>query len=384
MLPVIRLEGAPWRQGVTHGRDARARIAHNVDAYFRRFRIETGLAPDEVCARAAPYWEAMRDRHPDYAAAVRGVAEGSGAALMAVVALNVRYEILYHHFAAQARADGCTAFAALPGATADGHLILGQNWDWFPEVQGVVLHAVDDDLEVLCFSEAGIVGGKIGLNSAGLGLAINGLITAGDDWSRVATPFHVRCHAILRRRALDDAAAVVTGEARTCSANFLIGQIDDRVVNLEAAPHAVGTQRPEGGVVAHTNHFLDPAALGVDEPVTDTRPFSEHRLARCRRLLAGAAGATTPASAMALLRDHDGYPQSLCRHPDARRHAARQSVTVASVVMDLHAGAMWISDGPPCANPYQALALERAPAAAARAQETDGAGPTGPPARETA
>jgi isopenicillin-N N-acyltransferase-like protein len=40
---------------------------------------------------------------------------------------------------------------------------------------GAVLHTTDDDsFETLAYTESGIVGAKIGLNTAGLGLCING------------------------------------------------------------------------------------------------------------------------------------------------------------------------------------------------------------------
>jgi isopenicillin-N N-acyltransferase-like protein len=396
LLPVIQLTGPPLAQGLTHGREARERVAHNLAAYFARFRIEGGLSREGVLAIAEPYWAAMQTEHPDYAAAVRGVAEGAGEELMAVVALNIRYEILYHLFAAQAsqfgaqasqiaaqagqfaaqtggfsgpaaiastpagpRADGCTAFAVQPSASADGHLLLGQNWDWYPEVMGAVLHTCEEGFESLCFTEAGIVGGKIGLNSAGLGLAINGLISEGDDLRRLATPFHVRCHAILRQRDIDAAVAIVRDGDRSCSANFLLGQAPDRVVDIEAAPRVTRAIAPEGGVIAHSNHFWDPDGMGIVEPASDTRPYSKLRLERCQRLLVEHDGGIGVADAMAFLRDHDGYPQSLCRHPDARRPETKQSATVTSVLMDLHDRAMWISDGPPCQSPYQALRLSR-------------------------
>ncbi len=385
MLPVIQLTGSPYQQGRIHGQALRERIRHNLAAYFARFRFEGGLDREGVLAIAEPYWAALQVEHPDYAAGVRGVAEGSGEDLLPIVALNIRYEILYHLFAAQAklfslqtrllaaqvagggasaifpptgpRADGCSAFAVQPGASASGHLLLGQNWDWYPEVLGAVLHARDEGMESLCFTEAGIVGGKIGLNSAGLGLAINGLISEGDDVEHIATPFHVRCHAILRQRTLDAAVAIVREGDRTCSANFLIAQAPDQVLDVEAAPRATRAIAPERGVIAHTNHFLDPGGMGVAEPDTETRPFSRSRLDRCQRLLVDHAGGITVDDAMAFLRDHEDYPQSLCRHPDARRPETKQSATVTSVLMDLHEGAMWISDGPPCTSPYQALRL---------------------------
>jgi isopenicillin-N N-acyltransferase-like protein len=356
-LPVIHLDGTPYEQGRKHGRELKDRIGHNIQVYFERFEAEGGVSHAEVLARSVKYGEAMATQNPAYFAGMRGVADGSGFKFDHVVALNIRYEILYYQFSANASTDGCTSFAVLPGASANTHLLMGQNWDWIPQVQGAILHTVDPDgLETISFTEAGIVGGKIGLNSAGLGLAVNGLHSTADDWSRLSKPFHVRCYEILRARGLDAAAEIVTSEERACSTNFLIAQIPDRVADIEAAPDQALTLGPENGLLIHTNHFLDPDALGVVEPPREVWSSTHHRLDRLRDLLA----AKHPLAVEDLqghLRDHQAYPHSVCRHEDPDLPPSQRYRTVASVVMDLHARELHISDGPPCRNKYQRMML---------------------------
>jgi isopenicillin-N N-acyltransferase-like protein len=357
MLPLIRLEGEPFEQGYTHGVRARERVQHNLRVYFDRFHREGRISRAEVLQRAGKYHGAIRTQCPAYAETMRGIAKGAACDLREIVALNVRYEILYHQFTANALSDGCTAFAVLPERTMSKHLLLAENWDWIPQVQGAVLHVKEKDLEVLCFTEAGITGGKIGLNSAGLGLAINGLISTDDDWSRVTTPFHVRCYEVLRAKNVADAARIVSEGKRACSANFLIAQVEESAVDIEAAPLAARTLTPEDGLLIHTNHFLEPEALGVVEPPTEKRPHSYHRLRCLQRLLAG-GHLLTPEDMKDYLRDHDGRPYSICRHIDEAEPLEEHYQTVTSVVMDLHERAMWISDGPPCENEYQELGLQ--------------------------
>ena len=167
-----------------------------------------------------------------------------------------------------------------------GTCSIGQNWDWIPDVRGAVVHTTEPDgLETLSFTEAGIVGGKIGLNSAGVGLAINGLVTTVDDWSRREPPFHMRCYNILRSRDLAHAQQVVSGTRRACSTNFVLAQAPDQVIDLEAAPDSVRQFEPEQGLVVHANHFLEPELLGVTSPQVDRRPHSHYRQARLRTLL---------------------------------------------------------------------------------------------------
>ena len=283
-LPVVHVDGGPFEQGLQHGAALRDQIAHNLDVYYERLLREAQLNEREARSRAERYLPLL-DGHP-YSDAMRGVAEGAQLELLDVLVLNMRYELLYYQYSVLpvGEPDGCTSFGVLPSASANGHLLLGQNWDWIPEVRGAVLHTREPDgFETLAFTEAGIVGGNIGLNSAGLGLAINGLISTADDWSRLVMPFHVRCYEILRQRSLSDAHLVIESGSRACSANFVLAQPSEALLDVEAAPDAVRLVVPEdAGYVAHTNHFLDPASLGVSEPRSERRPHSYTRRARIR------------------------------------------------------------------------------------------------------
>ncbi len=364
-LPVLDLPPEPAAAGWEHGRRARDLVAANVAVYFDRFAREAHLAPDQVRERARAYLPVIEQADPAYAAALRALAEASGLPLEDLAALNVRYELLYSQYSAlnQARlqlSSGCTAFAVTPQASADGHLWLGQNWDWFPRVRGLVMRSAGPGgLRVAAFTEAGIVGGKIGLNSAGLGLAINGLLSTDDDWTRLGTPFHVRTWRILRAASVADAVEAVTRGERACSANFLIGQADGegRVVDVEAAPRAVRTLAPSGGILVHANHFEDPRALGVEQPLAEERVSTYHRAARARRLLeAGrSAGGLSAEDLMRVLRDHDGRPESVCRHLNPALPEEERVQTAVSVLMDLSARRLFVAAGPPCQAAYQEI-----------------------------
>jgi len=360
-LPLLHLAGSPYEQGFAHGRALQSQIAQNLDIYFARFEREAKLAPDEVLIRARRYAAAIAVSDPDYHAGMRGIADGAGCDFDRIAALNVRYEILYYQFGQNATAvrnpDGCTAFAISPTVAANGHLLIGENWDWIPEVRGALLHTVEPDgFATLAFTEAGIFGAKIGLNSAGLGLVINGMTTTDDDWSRLSLPFHARCRAILQARDLDTAAGIITAAPRACSANFLLAQTPDRILDIEAAPDRARRWDPSAGRLCHTNHFLDPRALGVVEPEIERGPDSQDRLARMQELL-GKDQAITFDALAAALRDGAGAPEAICRHPDPTQPPEERYATVVSVIIDLHAQTLWISDGPPDQVPYTRIAL---------------------------
>jgi len=354
-LPVVYVEGEPYQQGHQHGAALRDQIGHNLDVYYDRFQREAQLGPDEARARAVRY-QPLLDGGP-YFDALQGMAAGSGHALLDLLVLNVRYELLYYQYGVcgVGGPDGCTAFAVLPSAAANRHLMLGQNWDWIPQVRGAVLHTVEPDgLETLSFTEAGIVGGKIGLNSVGLGLAINGLLSTADDWSRLETPFHVRCYEILRRRSLREAVRLVVAGKRACSANFLLAQTPDQAVDIEAAPDTVRELQPEAGTLVHTNHFLDPEQLAITEPISERRPHSYWRQTRMRMLLEERATIAV-GDLEAALRDHTTYPDSICRHENPEDPPEEWCITVTSAIMDLDARTLRLTDGPPCEHPYRVV-----------------------------
>jgi isopenicillin-N N-acyltransferase-like protein len=363
-VPVLCLQGTPRQQGQQHGEALREAVCHNVDLYLHRFQTDGQLPAAEVERRAAAYLEVFRREDPAYAEAMAGIAEGSGRALLEVAMLNARYEILYSAYSAIGIAEargGCTAFAATREATADGHLWIGQTWDWIPGVRGALLRTEEDGLQTLAFTEAGIVGGKIGFNSAGVGLVINGLLSHLDDWSRLGTPFHLRTARILRSRSLSEAVAHATGGVHACSANFLIGQggSGESVVDIETSPAGCAAISPSGGMLAHANHFLRAHALGIWQPLREERRSTFLRCNRMESLLRehGRQGPLALEDLKAILRDHEGYPDSICRHPNPDLPEEERLKTVFAVLMDLDALVMHYAPGPPCTTAWQTEVL---------------------------
>ena len=301
---------------------------------------------------------------------MRGVAAGSGQEILDITALNVRYELMYSQFSKiglkpMPKTFGCTAFATLPAAVENGHLIMAQNWDWIPEVEGLFLKVRNENgADTLSFTEAGVVGGKIGLNSEGLGLLINGIVSSKDDWARLKKPFHVRCWEILRSKTLARARAVISQGQRNCSANFILGQQktvrSGKVVDIETAPEAVCELRPDRGAVAHTNHFSNPEQLGIKQVLDEERKSTLHRFARITQLLRqmrSGNGKMSMTKAEEMLRDHDGKPESVCRHENQSLPRDERYRTVVSMVMDLYTGQLQTTLGSPCERQYQTLRL---------------------------
>lgn len=358
MYRFLHTIGSCFEQGMMHGKKLDADIANNLDLYFYRFEHECQLEKDEVLRRAQLYLPHIQQQNPEYFAGMQGIAKGCNADLIEIAALNVRYEILYYQYALKGLADGCTSLAIMGERSSDGCTILAQNWDWFPNTAVAIIQADHaNGISSLAFTEAGIFGGKIGFNSAGIGLLINGLIALQDDWTTMHKPFHLRCFEILQQKTLQDAIAVVTDESRACSANFVIGSSEGKVFNVEAAPQTFAVQTPKNGILIHTNHFLDPGAVDVSEPA-DERIHTEHRYKRAVDLANQTDKPISEAQIKTWLSDHDGYPHSICQHRDPELHDYDQYESVASFVINLTNRSMSISHGPPCSSEFQSYRLK--------------------------
>jgi isopenicillin-N N-acyltransferase-like protein len=295
-----------------------------------------------------------------------GVAEGAELPLEQIAVLNARYELAYLSSMSETQAgltaedqtDGCTAFAALPEVTHDGGTLLGQNWDWIADIRGrCFVMRVDrpDRPNFICMTQAGIVGGMIGLNESGLGLCVNGLISDEDGKNLQQRPFHMRVRDIMNSENMNQALKAVLSSDRNTSGNFLIGHADGEAIDLETAPQKANHILPTDGILTHANHFE--VWNGINSVLELGGPSTLYRSQRLRRLLEQRNGPVDVDLAKRLFTDHFGHPYAICRHEGDDEPEGNKKLTVASVILSLNDRVMYASDGPPCENDYQRITL---------------------------
>lgn len=349
-FPAYRIAGAsPFDRGVEHGRLARDQISATIATYRQIFRDFVDVSWDEAKEIGESYGPAIERYDADTADEIRGVAAGSGFEHAEILALNSRSEIAL----SSKLVEGCTAFAAFGRATRGETTVLAQNWDWRPALrESMVLLLVEQPGKpsLTMLTEAGIVG-KLGFNSAGLGVCLNAIVT--DRLNPDGTPLHVVLRGILDSRTIGDAITAAGRADIACSANFLVAQHGNSAVDIEAVPYDLDVLLPEADVLAHTNHLVSPRLSGVrclgNLAFGDTYP----RLARVRRLLEERWGELEVDSAREILRDHANAPDSICRHPDeVGDPEGRRLHSVFALVMDLERGTLEVTDGPPCSSEY--------------------------------
>ena len=361
-FPHVRVSGGPRERGVAYGEQARDRVRRSVEAYDEVFRADAGWDWASVRAHARAYVPAIERFEPRYLEEMRGIAEGAGVHEDDVLAINVRTEVMFAAKARDAtdrsrRPGECTSFAVVPDRSADGHTILGQNWDWLLHAEDtvVVLEAEQDaGPDYVTVVEAGLLA-KTGMNSSGIGLVTNALVSDADVGAP-GIPYHLALRAVLDAETISDAYAALQGGYRSSSANYLVAHADGLAVDIEGAPgdfDALYLTFPADGVLLHTNHFLSPRFAGRDVGQW-VMPDSPFRLERIGTAVAGSIPLSLE-TFRAALADHANYPSGVCCHPDARFERLDQGTTVASILMDLDTKTMWVADGHPCTAPFRRL-----------------------------
>jgi isopenicillin-N N-acyltransferase-like protein len=262
--------------------------------------------------------------------------------------LNARTEILA---ALRAEHEGeCSTAVTLPGPGLPPRTV--QTWDW---------HASMREVGVLCayrprpghtvrtFTEFGVLG-KIGVNSAGLGVHFN-ILKHVRDGDGIGVPVHMIARRILDEAAtLDEAIGIARSAPVTASTAITVATFDGRAGDacvLELSPAGVGVVAPGAdGVLVHTNHFVDPALVPGEWHAAE-RPGTYDRYAFLQKR-ADALNEADPERRAGALVGHEPDGAPVCAHADPSQPAEEHWETLATITLDLAGGGLRVHKGGPC------------------------------------
>jgi isopenicillin-N N-acyltransferase-like protein len=379
MFPVITIAGEPFERGRQYGAATARQVRHSIASYARLFAYRRGLDWAAVQREALAYEPLLAEIAPDLLNEMYGIAEGAGCTPAEIIALNVRTELLagvgvgVHHpeaavVLARNRAAGvpfhaelplndyamagedgeCTTAAAAPPATANGRVWLAQTWDWQGDQRAAcVLLRIETPGHppILTLTEAGMVA-KIGLNGSGVAVGLNLLRSRADGQHR-GMPVHVLLRLMLQSTSVAAArrlAELIPAGGSSC---ITLAGATGELLALEITPGGVAELPAREGLLAHANHCLD-ANAAAGECALEPTSTSRERYGRAWDLLQVAAGQIDLVVLQNILRDHEGAPRCICRHPDPRIAAVDRNESVCGVIIDVQAATMHVAANVPC------------------------------------
>jgi isopenicillin-N N-acyltransferase like protein len=332
----VHASGSPRELGLQYGR-AIAALAHEVLEMRMAWCTKSSTRSD-VLSRALEYAGFVEAHAPELLEEIEGLAVGAELHFDEALFLQVASEF------DRTVEEGCSAIGS---ANPEAGPLVAQNWDTDPGYLGkeVVVHLTPDDRPpLMMFAPAGVIG-YIGLNAHGVGHA-NNTIYLGSREPGLTGYFVTRklLGFSTVREGLDWLREVPLGSV----ASYMLGDATGTIVDIELSGGSF--REIDRNLQAHTNHYLR-APLSADAGGLQAmvmKPDSLDRLGRLEDLLA----IGDEEEVMRALRDHEGFPRSVCRH-----EGADGTVTTASVVLRLARREMLVCAGNPCMHPYQLFSL---------------------------
>ena len=287
---------------------------------------------------------------------LRAFAEGLGVKLSQAEAVFLVPDIL-HYLAGRSMTPlafppMCSGFFAFGGATRDGKLLLGRNFDffgrgvWNDSNALIVMHP--KNAQRICW--IGALGASVsaqGFNESGLVFSLHTKFCR--DVSSAGTPLFSLCHDIMAHcTTLDEAIGRFRGDARMCGLTVFL--VDTRArkaacVEFSAKHHQVVS--PENDVLVRTNHYTTERMRPYGIAPHPWQRNSHARLRRIQELLEAHRGTLAPEDLPVILSD--------CLDPYEERTRVTGSIvaglnTTQSFAMSPDDDSIWVAkaDHPVC------------------------------------
>ena len=338
-LPVITVAGTHREVGRQMGEATRDMIRTDIELAWAD--VPSGRSREEQLALAQRFRDAAAPSLPWLIEELDGCAEGAGVDALELFAATV--EEIWYEPRTRVTQGRCSDLVAGPRATADGHLLVAHTNDLSEGSHERIValeKKVDGDPVILQLGGVPVL--SVGFNDAGLALTGNEL-SPNDEQVGISRDHQVL--EMIRARSLDEMVAMSLRPDRASSYNNVLTGADGGVANVEgSATDAEVTGLDDRDHLVHTNHYVCDRMLGYEgDPAYASR--SQRRFDRGRALLREAEpGSITMDDLRTMLADHDGAPDSLCRHPqdDTRTETAFWCVA------DVTDGVVRFGRGNPC------------------------------------
>lgn len=354
---LVVARGTPEERGNTIGESTAPLIVAALEVYEDRFTVEAGLGAHDRKELATRFSTAIAEYSPTIHSTLQGMADGAEVPLQQIVLLNARTEVLYGQGRTTEQDGACTTGAVLAERSSTNHTYVLQNWDWRNNLteQTFLLGTEDSEgFRTLSLTEAGMLA-KSGVNSAGVGLAVN-LLASDRPGQTDGVPFHIIARKVLESRTPSQALQAAIDTRRSSAGNLVLGFTGGEAVDIELVPDDFTVEHPRRGILTHANHFRHRRDWA--DTFGPRSALSFIRDERLFHLLDGNEETITPSRMVGALRDHFSYPDSICRHVDESVEPTQQVATLHSLLIDLDDRCLWIAGQNACTNPYYRFSID--------------------------
>lgn len=340
MIKKLTLQGSAKEIGYIHGSDGKHQVIQSLETYEKLFHGYRQISWSEAKERGLEHLNAIEVYAPEMVEEMQGIADGAGVEFEDILALNARSEIALTGYRGQAFSDGCTAISLTSPITRD--TIIGQNWDWKgTQKESLLLLQIESENnpDITMITEGGMIG-KIGFNSAGVGVCFNALHT---DKKSNEVPIHLGLRAVLNSNSLTEAVARIKDGQMACAASFIVGYDDGKghglAVNAEVSPFGMDFVGANDGKLVHTNHICSDI---LKQNLTDLNEFkyddSMLRKLRAEQLINSSIKSGQPLNEQTFqiwLSDTFNAPNSINHFENEHAPEHRRMETVFSIVINL-------------------------------------------------
>ena len=226
---LIEIKGTAFERGKRYGSSASGAIKRNIDFYSSAFEKSANIDWPQAQKLAMKFLPVIEKYCPSYVEEMKGIAEGAGRSFEDILTLNCRSEVLF------AKADACSCIIIPEGRGKNGHVFMGQTWDWMASArQNSVVLMVHQEGEpsILMICEAGMVGGK-GLNSEGISICLNATSVGK---GKIGVPLHLMMRKVLDSSLATEAIKAVSMLPRAGSGAFNIATRSGFEMVIEFSP----------------------------------------------------------------------------------------------------------------------------------------------------
>lgn len=350
-IETIKVSGGPHDRGYAYGRTCKQQIGQAVDSNLAFYKTYCNFPKATTLRLAHKYAPFIQNYSSEIDEEITAIAEGAERPRDAILMLTCYWELMYTY------ASHCTAIAVTGSATVDGETYVAQNNDealepWGSNFSKIVVAKPQSGPSFLTYTYPGFPG-QMGLNSNGIALCVNALIT---EQHELGVPFQVITSEVLRQKSIGDAInAVMRAKKRASSGNLLIADENGEIYDLETTPHEFDALYSYQRMV-HTNHFLSTRMNVKRDVVRENMCDTVIRYNRMSRILEESDKMSIE-GLMHAFKDHVNYPNSICRHVDERQTGKDRLKTADCMIYSPSKKRMWLARGNPCGGEFQTFGL---------------------------